>query len=121
MGNKEAKSAETHLVLICGPHVLDNLLGLLFRDAAVLGQDPSKNSVTADIEVCLLLQEIVDLLAALLETVLDVDLLSAFSRECRDKLKLVSEDLLVFLGKLSAFGLCIRIVALYSHPTPSRK
>lgn len=77
-----------YLVLICGPHVLDNLLGLLFSDAAVLGQDLAQDgidfachvgSVAADIEVSLLLQKFVDLLAPVLETVLDVDLLGTFS------------------------------------------
>jgi hypothetical protein len=35
--------------------------------------------ITADVDVSLLLQELVDLLAALLEPVLDVDLLGAVS------------------------------------------
>jgi hypothetical protein len=77
-----------YLVLVCGPHVFDNLLSLGFWNATVLSQDAADggidltshvSGITADIDVSLLLQKIVDLFAALLEPVLDVDLLGAVS------------------------------------------
>jgi hypothetical protein len=76
------------LVLIRGPHILDDLFSLCFRDPTVFGQDLSQHrvdfarhvgSVTTNVEIRLLLQEFVDLPTSLLETVLDVNLLCAFS------------------------------------------
>lgn len=76
------------MVLICGSHVLDYLFSLCFCNAPVFGQDLGQDcvdlashvsSVTADVEVSLLLQELVDLLATLLQPVLDVNLLSLLS------------------------------------------
>jgi hypothetical protein len=53
----------------------------LSQDAADGGIDLASHvrGITADIDVSLLLQELVDLLAALLEPVLDIDLLGAVS------------------------------------------
>jgi hypothetical protein len=85
---RDKKASGAYLVLICGSHVLDDLFGLCFCDTAVFGQDLSQNGVdftshvggvATDVEVGLLLNEFVNLLAALLETVLDVNLLGTFS------------------------------------------
>lgn len=57
-------SGKTYLILVCGPHLLDNLLGLGLRDAALAGEDLGKvgidlashvGSVTAYIKVGFLL------------------------------------------------------------------
>ena len=96
----------THLVLVGCPHILDDLLALSFRKTALLRDDLSENSVdlashvgsvTANVEVSLLLQKLVDLLGALLETVLDIDLLGALTRESGHELEVITENLLGLL------------------------
>lgn len=96
----------TYLVLIRRSHVLDNLLRLGLRDATLLGNNLREDGVhlaghvcriTADVEVRLLFEHLVDLLGSLPQTVLYIHLLRPFPRECGYKLELVSESLLVFL------------------------
>ena len=76
------------LVLIRCPHSLDDLLALCLGDVPVLRDNLAKKCVdfashvrcvTADVEVCLLLEQLVDLLAVLLQLVLNVDLLGTVS------------------------------------------
>ena len=96
----------TYLVLVCRPHVLDDLLRLRLREVALLGDDLDEGGVhlarhvgrvAADVDVRPLLEQVVDLLGALLQAVLHVDLLGALPREGRVKLEPVTEDLLVLL------------------------
>ena len=96
----------TYLVLVRRPHVLDNLLSLGLGNAPLLRNDVTQDSVdlarhvggvTADVEVGLLLEKLVDLLGPFLETVLDVDLLGTLAGEGGDELKVVAKDLLGFL------------------------
>lgn len=74
----------TYLVLVCCPHVLDNLFTLGLGHPTALGDDLCEHGVdlaghvrgvTADIEVSLLREQIADLLGSLLETMLNVYLL----------------------------------------------
>lgn len=95
-----------YLVLVGCPHVLYNLLGLGLGDAALLGQYLCQDCVdfaghvcgiAAHVDVCLLGQEVIDLLCHFLETMLDVNLLGALSREGGDELELVTKVLLILL------------------------
>lgn len=97
----------TYLVLVGCSHGLDDLFTLGFADTTSLSNDLGQDSVdltshassvTADVEEGLLGQELVDLGAALLETVLDVDLFGCFTGKGSDNFKLVTKDLLVFLS-----------------------
>lgn len=96
----------TYLVLVGGSHVLDDLLALRLRNTPLLSNNLAENSVdfaghvgriTTDINVCLLLEKVVDFLGHFLKTVLNVNLLGAFSRECCDQLEVIAKNLLVFL------------------------
>lgn len=98
-----------YLVLVCRPHVLDDFLGLGLRNATLLRYYLSQDRVdlashvgriTADVDVSLLGQELVDLLSPLLQAVLDVDFFGTLSRKSGDKLELVAKNLLVFLNKI---------------------
>lgn len=96
----------TYLVLVCGPHVLDNLLSLGLGLLPVLSNNLHQHrvnlashvrSVTADVEIRLLLEQVVDDLPLLLEQVLDIDLLRTVTGECSVHLELVTHSLLIFL------------------------
>jgi hypothetical protein len=100
----------TYLVLIRAPHRLDHILGLLLTNIPILGNNLHKlgvnfsrhmRSVAADVEICLLLQEIVDFLGMLLEAVLDIDFARAVAGEGRDELEFVAEGGAVFLVGVS--------------------
>lgn len=95
---RHTRSSRPHilLVLIRTPHGLDNLLALLGAQAALLGHDLAQHGadltrhvsrVTADVEVSLLQEQLVDLGSALLQTLLHVNFLTLFAREGRDQLK----------------------------------
>ena len=86
--------------MVRSPHTFHDLLTLLLRYAALLGHYLAEDvadlpchvsGVTADVEVRLLLQQLVDLIRALGETVLDVDLLGSVSRKGGDDLEGVAE------------------------------
>ena len=53
--------------------------------------------VTADVEVSLLQEELVDFFGVLLQSVLDVDFVGALAGEGCDKGEFVAKDLFVFL------------------------
>lgn len=98
---------KTYLVLVRGPHVLDNLFRLGLGHATLLGDDLAGEGVdftghvggvTTDVEVGLLLKQSVDFGGTLAEAVLDVDLLTALTGERGDELELVAEGLLIGLG-----------------------
>lgn len=99
---------KTYLVLVGSPHLLDNFLRLGLWDAPFPSNDLDQDSVdlarhmgsvATDIEVRLLFQKLVDLFGALLQSVLDIDLLGIFARECRHELKFVAQILLGFLQR----------------------
>jgi hypothetical protein len=98
--------ASTYLVLVRRPHRLDDLLRLGLRDPTLLRDELRENSVdlarhvgriSADIDVRLLEEKLVDLIRAGLDTVLYVDLLVSLAGEGNVQVELVAEDLLVFL------------------------
>lgn len=85
------------LVLIRGSHTFHCILTLLLIHTALVGNDLSENiidlsrhirGITANVEVRLLLEELVDLLCSLLEAVLDVDFLFLFTGEGGDDFEL---------------------------------
>lgn len=92
------RSSRPHilLVLIRTPHGLDDLLALLGAQAALLGHDLAQHGadlsrhvsrVTADVEVSLLQEQLVDLSSSLLQTLLHVNFLTLFAREGGDQLE----------------------------------
>lgn len=96
----------TYLVLVRRPHALDDLLRLLVGDPALLRDDLDERRVdlarhvrrvSADVDVALIQEHLVDLLGPLLEAVLHVDLGGSLAGEGGDELELVAEDLLVLL------------------------
>lgn len=103
----QSKRTVTYLVLVRRPHPLHNLLSLCFGYATLLSQDLHEggvylarhvSGVATDVEIGFLRQEVVNFYGLLLETVLNIDLLWSFPGECSDKLELVAENLLIFLG-----------------------
>ena len=107
MGSLRREHTDTHLVLIRRPQSLDNLLGLRLGQTALLGDDmhqgrvdlPSHvGCVAADVEArSLALQEVVHLLGALPQQVLDVYLLRPFARKGGDEGELRAKGLGKFL------------------------
>jgi hypothetical protein len=96
----------TNLVLTSRTHSLDNLLALRLRHTPLLRDNLRQHNIdlpchvrciTADVEVCLLLQELVNFLGVFLEAVLDVDFAWSFAGESGDELKFVAEGVLIFL------------------------
>ena len=95
-----------YLVLVCRTHVLHNTLSLRLRYATLFGDDLDQNRIdftshntciTTHIEIGFSHQQVVDLMCLFHQSVLDVDLLSCFPRECCDQGETVPEILLVFL------------------------
>ena len=88
------------LVLIAAAHRLDDLLAFLGRESTLLGDDLAEHDVdfarhvcrvSADVEIGLLEEQLVDLGGALLESVLDVFLLGLFAREGCDEFECGAE------------------------------
>lgn len=95
-----------YLVLTSRTHSLDNLLTLRLWYTPLLSNNLRQHDIdlschvrriTTDVEVCLLLQELVDFLGVFLEAVLDVDFAWPIAREGSDELEFVAEGILVFL------------------------
>ena len=91
------------MVLIRSSHALDGLLALLLRYTTLFGDDLGEDvidfachvgSITTDVEVCLLLEELVDFFCSLLQSVLDVDFLWSVTGEGGDDLEVIAEVLL---------------------------
>ena len=97
------------LVLITTPHPFHYRLRLLAANATLLSNDLAEHHVhlschicrvTTDIEVCLLLQKIVDKIRLLLQALLNVDLLpGGLTRKRKEQCKRVAKGLLVGLAK----------------------
>lgn len=114
-GGSLPERGETYLVLICCPHILDNLLRLGLGHATALGNDLGQDivdfaghvgSVAADVEEGLLGEQLANLGGSLLKAVLYIDLLGGLARKGSDQLELVAKGLLVLLllteiGKLT--------------------
>lgn len=90
--------------------MLDHLLALLRRHAPLLGDDVAEHQanlpghvggIAAHVEVGLLLEQVADKLSILLQSVLDVDLLGALTREGGDDLQGVAKLVLVGLEEKS--------------------
>lgn len=88
--------------------MLDNVLALLWREATLLRNNLAQDdvdfarhvrSVTTDVYVSLLLQQLIDQRGIFAQPVLNVDFLRAFPRECREELERVSELFLIGLDK----------------------
>jgi len=88
--------------------VLNHLLATLGGHTALLGDNVSQHqvdltshvgSVTTNVEVGLLLQQVADQRSILLQTVLNVDLLATLTREGSDDLEGVTHLFLEFLSE----------------------
>lgn len=97
-----AASSRPNILLVSTgvPHGFDNLFTLLGGQATMLSDDLAEDHVNftrhvgrvaADIKVRLLLQEIVDKSAVLLELVLHVDLVGTLAGKCGDDLEVVTK------------------------------
>jgi hypothetical protein len=105
-------SVEAYLVQITTPQSLNQIVTLLLFETALFSENLSEDvvdltshagSISTDIEVSTLLDELVDLLRVLGKSVLNVDLLVTVTRESSNKLESVSKLLLVFLFSLLAY------------------
>ena len=94
------------LVDTTATHALDHLLSLRGIHSSFFGDDLSENiidfsghvsSITTDVEVGLLLEQVVDQFAILLDMMLHVNLLGTFSGECIEDDQFVAKSLLIFL------------------------
>lgn len=103
---------EAYLVQITTPQSLNQIVTLLLFETALLSENLSEDivdltshagSISTDVEVGTLLDELVDLLRVLGKSVLNVDLLVTVTRESGNKLESVTKLLLVFLFSLLAY------------------
>lgn len=97
----------TYLVLVCGSHVLYDLLSLGLGNTPLLGDDLGQHSVhlsshicgiTAYVKVRLLFQQFVNFLCIFLESVLNIDFLRALSGKRGDQFETVAKDVFILLG-----------------------
>lgn len=95
------------LVDTAAAHTLDNLFSFLLVDASLFGNDLAQNlidlsshmsGITANVEVGLLLEKLIDQFSILFDLVLHVDLLCLFSREGVEDGEFVAKGFLVFLS-----------------------
>ena len=78
--------------------------------------------ITADVEVSLLQEELIDLGGALAQAVLDIDFLGAGAGKGGDYFKGVAEGGFVLLGiSVSMLGVCVILGCQNLPPIPSRR